>query len=194
MAALQKALSRKLRLAWKDVLQMQTTIKEADIAIIIAAEGVTSIMNDLSTAKADAQHLSNDIAVANALQDQLYSRYREAKGSVKQVDSTDNLAVRRAKLVRDEAKASWKSAMESRTTLFSKHNQALLAIQQCEIESYPLNGEAARTKAYRASLDMLWGGAEAKLKSVLDEIKSYNITHRMPFLVVSDTITDAITS
>jgi hypothetical protein len=183
MAALQKAFSRKLQLAWQNVLQTQKTVKEADIAITAAAEGIVSIMNALSAAKANAQHLSNGIVVATALQDKLYSTYREAKGSVKQVDIADNLAIRRAKLVRDEAKASWKAAVESRATLVSKHGQALLAIQQCEIESYPLNGEAARTKAYRASLDMLWSGAKAKLRAVLGEIESYNITRRMPFLV-----------
>ena len=55
MATLQKAGSWKLQLAWQNVLQMQKTVKEADIAITAAAEDIASIMNALSAAKANAE-------------------------------------------------------------------------------------------------------------------------------------------
>jgi hypothetical protein len=172
-----KQLSKELRVAHNEVLQVKNRLAAVDIAVVNVTTSMAASRRAVSDAKQEAQRLLNELGVAEAVEADKTAAFAMAMARVKGIDRSQKSVRKQAKLARRLVKAEMDVVADRRATLSSLSTNATWTLHEREKEGYPLGLEEARVKTQKALLVMELVDAEKVLQSVAKQVDNFNLAN-----------------
>jgi hypothetical protein len=172
-----KQLSKELRVAHNEVLQVKNRLAAVDIAVVNVKTSMAASRRAISDAKQEAQRLLNELGVAKAAEADKTAAFETATAQVKGIDRSQKSVRKRAKLARRLVKAEMDVVADRRATLSGLSTNATWTLHEREKEGYPLGLEEARVKTQKALLVMELVDAEKVLQSVAKRVDNFNLAN-----------------
>jgi predicted S18 family serine protease len=163
MVTEQRKLKKELWVAQKEVSQVKNSLVAVDITIINVANNLVALQHAVSDAKQEAQHLMNELAVANAVEADTAAAFERATAQVKGIDRSQKSMHKQAKWARQVAKAEMDVAAEQLATISHQSSNATWTLHEWEKAGHPLHLEEAQVKTQNASLVMKLADADKVL-------------------------------
>jgi hypothetical protein len=179
MTGERKQLSKELWVAYNEVLQVKNRLVAVDIVVINVTTSMAASWCAVSDAKQEAQHLLNELGVANAVEADKAAAFKMAMAQVKSIDRSQKSVCKRAKLAHRLVKAEMDVVADRPATISSLSTNATWTLHEWEKAGYPLGLEEAWVKTQKALLVMKLADTEKVLQSVEKWVDNFNLANGM---------------